>query len=69
MSDRTRVLIVDDEPLAREGLKKLCGRDPGIEVVGECADGRAAARHGRVLFMKAGRRGTFGAHICGRDAG
>ena len=42
MSGRIRVLIVDDEPLAREGLKKLCGRDPGIEVVGECADGRAA---------------------------
>lgn len=37
-----RVLIVDDEPLARKGLKKLCERDPDIEVVGECADGRAA---------------------------
>ncbi|NIO33149.1 MAG: response regulator [Gemmatimonadetes bacterium] len=42
MSDRIRVLIVDDEPLAREGLRKLCERDPEIEVVGECADGRAA---------------------------
>jgi two-component system LytT family response regulator len=42
MSDPIRVLIVDDEPLAREGLKKLCERDPDIEVVGECADGRAA---------------------------
>jgi two-component system LytT family response regulator len=37
-----RVLIVDDEPLARAGLKKLCEVDPEIEVVGECADGRAA---------------------------
>ncbi len=37
-----RVLIVDDEPLAREGLKKLCEEDPDIEVVGECADGRSA---------------------------
>ena len=36
------VLIVDDEPLARAGLKKLCAKDPDIEVVGECADGRAA---------------------------
>jgi two-component system LytT family response regulator len=42
MSDPIRVLIVDDELLAREGLKKLCERDPDIEVVGECADGRAA---------------------------
>lgn len=37
-----RVLIVDDEPLALEGLRRLCERDPDIEVVGECADGRAA---------------------------
>jgi two-component system LytT family response regulator len=42
MSDRIRVLIVDDELLARQGLKKLCERDPEIEVVGECADGPAA---------------------------
>jgi two-component system LytT family response regulator len=43
MSDLIRVLIADDEPLAREGLKGLCERDPDIEVVGECVDGRAAA--------------------------
>jgi two-component system LytT family response regulator len=43
MSDPIRVLIVDDELLARQGLRKLCERDPEIEVVGECADGRAAA--------------------------
>jgi two-component system LytT family response regulator len=42
MSDPIRVLIVDDELLARQGLRKLCERDPEIEVVGECADGRAA---------------------------
>ena len=42
MKDPIRVLIVDDEPLARAGLKKLCERDPEIEVVGECTDGRAA---------------------------
>lgn len=42
MMDPIRVLIVDDEPLARSGLKKLCERDPEIEIVGECASGRAA---------------------------
>ncbi|UCC82981.1 MAG: response regulator transcription factor [Gemmatimonadota bacterium] len=42
MSGPIRVLIVDDELLARQGLRKLCERDPEIEVVGECADGRAA---------------------------
>jgi two-component system LytT family response regulator len=41
MKKPIRVLIVDDEPLARAGLKKLCKRDPELEVVGECADGRA----------------------------
>ena len=43
MKDPIRVLIADDEPLARQGLKGLCEKDPDIEVVGECADGRAAA--------------------------
>lgn len=43
MKDLIRVLIVDDEPLARSGLTALCLEDPELEVVGECADGRAAA--------------------------
>jgi two-component system LytT family response regulator len=34
-----RVLIADDEPLARKGLRKLLGQLPGVEVVAECADG------------------------------
>jgi two-component system LytT family response regulator len=37
-----RVLIVDDEPLARSGLSKLCGSDPELELVGDCPDGRSA---------------------------
>jgi two-component system LytT family response regulator len=39
-----RALIVDDEPLAREGIRVLLARDPEIEVVGECADGATAVR-------------------------
>jgi two-component system LytT family response regulator len=42
MRNPIRVLIVDDEPLARAGLKKLCEGDPDIGVIVECADGRAA---------------------------
>ena len=42
MKDLIRVLIVDDEPLARSGLNALCRGDEELEVVGECADGRAA---------------------------
>ena len=33
------VLIVDDEPLAREGIKQLLKSQSGITLVGECADG------------------------------
>jgi two-component system LytT family response regulator len=37
-------LIVDDEPLAREKLRILLGRDPMFRVVQECATGREAIR-------------------------
>jgi two-component system LytT family response regulator len=37
-----RVLIVDDEPLARTGLRDLIGKDPELECSGDCADGQAA---------------------------
>ncbi len=35
----TKVLIVDDEPLARERLRTFLGRDPELTVVGECSNG------------------------------
>ncbi|MFP5304227.1 MAG: LytR/AlgR family response regulator transcription factor [Gammaproteobacteria bacterium] len=37
-----RVVIVDDEPLARERLKRLLQEFPGYEVVGEAGDGETA---------------------------
>jgi two-component system, LytTR family, response regulator len=40
--ERVRALIVDDELNARKGIRTLLARDPELEVVGECADGRAA---------------------------
>lgn len=40
--ERIRALIVDDELNARRGVRTLLERDPEVEVVGECADGRAA---------------------------
>jgi two-component system LytT family response regulator len=39
-----RVLIVDDEPLARSALRRLLGAHPHVEIVGE-ADSTEAARH------------------------
>ncbi len=40
--NRLRVLIVDDEPLARSGLRQLLAKDAELECVGACADGQAA---------------------------
>jgi two-component system LytT family response regulator len=37
-----RVLIVDDEPLARRRIRRLLRGMPDVSVVGEAADGRAA---------------------------
>lgn len=37
-----RVLVVDDEPAAREGLLHLLATDPEVTVVGECVNGREA---------------------------
>lgn len=39
-----RVLVVDDEHLARERLRSLLAADPEVELVGECADGRGAVK-------------------------
>jgi DNA-binding NarL/FixJ family response regulator len=39
---RTRLAIVDDHDLAREGLKDMLFDEPDIEVVGEAANGREA---------------------------
>ncbi len=38
----TTVLLVDDHPMFREGLRFTLDRASGIDVVGEAADGRAA---------------------------
>ncbi len=42
MSAKIRTLIVDDEPLARERIRHLLHKEPDIEIICECADGRDA---------------------------
>ncbi|HVV21230.1 MAG TPA: response regulator transcription factor [Pseudonocardiaceae bacterium] len=37
-----RLLIVDDHPVVRDGLRGVFADDPGFEVVGEAGDGTAA---------------------------
>ncbi len=39
---KIRSLIVDDEPIARKGIRRELERDPEIEVAGECRNGRDA---------------------------
>jgi DNA-binding NarL/FixJ family response regulator len=44
-----RVLVADDQDIVRAGLTMLLDAQPGIEVVGEAADGRAAVTLARRL--------------------
>lgn len=46
---RIRALIVDDEPYARERVRRLLGDDGQIDVVGECPDGFDAVEKIREL--------------------
>lgn len=54
--DRIRTLIVDDEPLSRQGIRSVLEKDPEIEILGEAADGlealeRIRADHPDLLFL------------------
>jgi len=41
---KIRTLIVDDEPLARQGIRSFLAVEPDVEVVGDCADGAEAVK-------------------------
>jgi DNA-binding NarL/FixJ family response regulator len=45
-----RVLLADDQRLVRHGLRMILGAEPGIEVVGEAADGEEALAAARRLM-------------------
>lgn len=44
-----RVLLVDDEPLARKRLRTLLEAEPDVDIVGECGDGAQAVETIRAL--------------------
>jgi len=68
MPDALRVLIVDDEPLARDCVRLAVVAEPEIEVVGECGDGAEAARailelHPDVVFLDVQMPGKSGLEV------
>ena len=44
MAGKIKTIIVDDEPLARRNLRVLLERDPQIEILEECRNGREAVK-------------------------
>jgi len=55
MNERLRVMVVDDEPLARDGIRALLEQDPEVAVVAEGTGTEAAALIARtrpdILFL------------------
>jgi len=49
MSESIRILIADDHPLVRRGLRTLIDTEPGMELVGQAEDGLQAVRKARSL--------------------
>src|SRR5690348_16673532 len=47
--ERVRVLIVDDHPIWRQGIRSILESAPDIEIVGDVADGKEAVALARAL--------------------
>src|SRR5690349_12333465 len=70
MSALRRVVIADDEPLARERLRLLLSRHPAYAVVAECTDGDEAlvaieAERPDVAFLDISMPGRTGVDVAG----
>lgn len=44
MTEILRIVIVDDEPLARAVVREYAAADPGVEIVADCANGFEAVK-------------------------
>lgn len=65
---RTRIVIVDDHPLFRDGLRRLIETDPHLEVVGEPGDGATAVEQARafapdLMLLDVSMPGTTGIDV------
>jgi two-component system LytT family response regulator len=68
---KVRTLVVDDEPLAREGLRAMLTAFDWVEVVGEAADGEAAVEaidrvKPELVFLDVKMPGLFGTDVLRR---
>ena len=71
MSQRIRVLLADDHPVIRQGLRVLLSTEPDIEIVGESEDGQkavelAARTKPHVVVMDVAMAGADGVHATRR---
>jgi DNA-binding NarL/FixJ family response regulator len=49
MADKKKILLVDDHPLFREGVKSLLGDNHSFQIIGEAGDGQEAIRLAKTL--------------------
>lgn len=68
---KVRALVVDDEPLARAGLRAMLAAFDWVEVVGEAADGEAAVEaidrlQPELVFLDVQMPGLFGMDVLRR---
>lgn len=67
-------IIVDDEPLAIEALRRFCGRSRRVRILGEAADGAAGLHLAETarpdaVFLDIGLPGLSGLDVAARIAG
>lgn len=41
MNDKSTILLIDDHPMLRNGVKQLISLEPSLQVIGEAGDGKA----------------------------